>query len=236
MAVLSLIASLIIAFAQKKQEERRSKRSFQLYLKQYFALLLNALEFDKADYVQLDEANKVKRENLTPLDLAKRVQADFRSKKVHTDPKAAFSLLINIQELMFSAQRIRDIIKLLDFNKLMDITLEHGKQLSKDELTKTYGVITVIEEFYGITVFNDRFGSLKTVQRELTDKLWTGLKYDRDFATQQEEVTEDLLSITSNEQHLDEIVAAFQLLNPDIVKYFNVNRAELEYRQRAHPW
>jgi hypothetical protein len=51
-AVLSLIAAVIIPFAQRKYEERKSKYGFHLYIKKKIGIIWNMLTYDRFEYKQ----------------------------------------------------------------------------------------------------------------------------------------------------------------------------------------
>lgn len=51
-AILALVASVIIPFAQKKYDEHRTKRNFQYYLKKQIGLILNLLTTEKLEYIE----------------------------------------------------------------------------------------------------------------------------------------------------------------------------------------
>ena len=63
-AILALIASVIIPFAQKKYEEFRAKRNFQYYLKKQIGLVLNLLTTVKLEYIEPSVKNDPSKELL----------------------------------------------------------------------------------------------------------------------------------------------------------------------------
>src|ERR1043166_4447543 len=144
-ATLSLVAAVIIPFVQKWYEEYRTKRSFQLYFKKQLGLVLNLLTSQKLEYVKPSIKDAPVKEFLAPSEFTKRLETDFKEHKEAIQPKIIFTLLTNLQKLMHFAFQLRHSLNKIDFDKLTERTLEHGKELSKEELKKAYGIILIYE-------------------------------------------------------------------------------------------
>ena len=63
-ATLSLIAAVIIPFAQRIYDELRTKRSFKLYLKKQIGFILNFLISEKIEYQEPTIKKKIKRKKI----------------------------------------------------------------------------------------------------------------------------------------------------------------------------
>src|SRR5690606_21017019 len=114
----------------------------------------------------------------------------------------------------------------IDFEKLTERTLEHGKELSKEELQKAYGIILIYESFISISLFHDRFGELKTIKREFKDNVWVGLKLDKDFLQNQNLLNQDLLHLNNNERSIFEITQMVRIVENKTKEYFDYDNLQ----------
>ena len=107
-ATLTLIASVIIPFAQKKYEEFRSKRNFQYYLKKQIGLVLNLLTSVKLEYIEPSVKNEPQKEYLLIKDYIAKLKLDFKEHKNSVQPRVIFMLLMNecaeIMSIFFSVK------------------------------------------------------------------------------------------------------------------------------------
>ena len=124
-AILSLIAAVIIPFAQKKYEEYRTKRNFQFYLKKQIGLILNQLTSEKIEYFEPSVKNDPKKNFLLVSDFIKDLKNDFEKHKNSVQPRVIFALLMNIQNLCHYCYRLRLNISTIDLQNLTEKTLEH---------------------------------------------------------------------------------------------------------------
>lgn len=184
-AILTLIASIIIPFAQKKYEEFRAKRNFQYYLKKQIGLLLNHLTTSKIEYLEPGVRNDPKKEYLLIKDLIIKIKNDFAKHKNIVQPRVNFMLQINIQNMCLFAYQARKIISTIDLQNITERTLEFGKELSKKELNKIYGLISIYESFHSISLFLDKFGGFKAIKRLMVDTEWIGLKVEKELLNNQ---------------------------------------------------
>ena len=223
-AALSLIASVIIPFAQKKYEEYRTKRNFQFYFKKQLGLVLNAITTEKIEYIKPSVKDAPEKVYITLIEFAKRFQSDFKEYKEAVQPRTIFMLLMNLQNLLQFVFHMRINLSNIDFKVLTEKTLEHGKELSKDELNKAYGLILIYESFISITIFHDRFGNLKTIKRLIKENIWVGLKLEEDFLKKQNLLNEDLVHLNNNEKSIDEIISIIKIMNSKTREYFDYDK------------
>lgn len=223
-ATLSLIAAVIIPFAQKKYEELRTKRSFQFYFKKQLGIILNLLTSEKIEYFKPSIKDKPEKELISPSEFSKRMEADFKEHKEAIQPKIIFALLLNLQKLMLFSFQLRYALSKIDFEKLTERTLENGKELSKQELQKAYGIILIYESFISISLFHDRFGNMKSIKREIRDNIWVGFKLEKDFLEKQSVLNEDLQYINNNEQSIFEIAEMIRVVDSKTKEYFDYDR------------
>lgn len=225
-AVLTLIASVIIPFAQKKYEEFRAKRNFQYYLKKQIGLVLNLLTTEKLEYIEPSVKNDPNKEFLLIRDFIARLKSDFKEHKNSVQPRIIFMLLMNVQKLCHFSYQLRNSISTINLQVITEKTLEHGKELSKQELNKIYGLILVYESYLSISLFHDRFGEIKSITRKLENNLWTGLVVDKDLLTNQNTINDDLLVLNDNEKSLEEIENIISIVNQETKKYFDYEKLQ----------
>lgn len=230
-AILTLIASVIIPFAQKKYEEFRAKRNFQYYLKKQIGLVLNHLTMSKIEYIEPSVRNEPKKEYLLIKDLIIKIKNDFSDHKNTVQPRVIFMMLMNIQNMCLFAHQARKIISTIDLQNITERTLEFGKELSKKELDKIYGLILIYESFQSISLFHDRFGEFKTITRLMEKKEWIGLKVEKELLNNQSQLNEDLLLLNHNERSLEEISNIILVLNQETKKYFDYDNIQLKRKQ-----
>lgn len=225
-AVLALVASVIIPFAQKKYEEYRAKRNFQYYLKKQIGLILNLLTSEKLEYHEPSVKNEPKKEFLLIQDFIGELQKDFKEHKNTVQPRVIFMLLMNVQKLCHFAYQLRRIISTIDLQGITNKTLEHGKELSKKELNKIYGLILICESYMSISLFHDKFDSIKSIKRDIENNTWKGLKVEKDLLTNQKRLNEDLLILNDNENSLKELSDILLIINQETKKYFDYEKLQ----------
>jgi hypothetical protein len=225
-ATLSLLAAVIIPFAQKWYEEYRTKRSFQFYFKKQLGIILNLLTSDKIEYVKPSVKDNPEKQYLTPTEFSRKLEADFKEHKEAVQPRTIFSLLLNLQQFMQYVFQLRYSLTQIDFEKLTERTLEHGKELSKDELQKAYGIILIYESFISISLFHDRFGEMKTIKRDIKEKVWVGLKLDKDILQSQTLLNQDLLHLNNNERSIFEITQMVRIVEEKTKEYFDYDNLQ----------
>jgi hypothetical protein len=221
-AALALISAILIPLIQKKYEERKSKKSFQMYLKKYFGILLNILTYDKIEYTTPSIKDNPEKINLTFIEYVKTFEKDFNENRNTVQTRIAFSLIFNLQNLLFVIHRIQLSIKQIDVNRLYEQTLAYGSSLTNKELNKIYGVLLLLENFTSITSFHDRFGSMKSIKRDIEKGLWVGLSIDQSLLKNQQLVQEDLLKLNNNELSISEIMKVSKLLTQELISFYNL--------------
>lgn len=230
-AALSLIAAVIIPFAQKKYEEFRAKRNFQYYLKKQIGLVLNQVTTEKLEYFEPSVKNDPKKDYLLIKDFILKLKSDFKGHKSSVQPRIVFMLLMNVQNLSHFAYRLRKNISTINLQNITEKTLEHGKELSKEELNKIYGLILIYESFLSISSFHDRFEQIKSIKRVIERDLWIGLHVEKDLFQEQDRLNDDLLILNDNENSLDELQKILMIVNQETKKYFDYDNLELKRKK-----
>lgn len=223
-AALALIAAIIIPFIQKKYEEKRSKASFQMYLKKYLGVLINILTYDKIEYAKPSISDSPEKSNLTFDEYIRTFEKDFKENQKSGQFRVAFSIILNLQNLLFVIRRIQSSINQIDVNKLYDRTLEFGNNLTTIELNRIYGILLIMENFNSITSFHDRFGSLKSVSRENLKGEWIGLIVDQSLLKNQQIILDDLVFLIENELSISEIINISKLLVQELKNFYNFKK------------
>jgi len=231
-AVLALIASVIIPFAQKKYEESRAKRNFQYYLKKQIGLILDLLTNHKLEYHVPSVKNNPQKKYLLIENFITSLQQDYKEHKNTVQPRVIFMLLMNVQNLSHFAYKLRKTISNIDLQGITDKTLEHGKELSKKELDRIYGLILIYEGFIEISLYQDNFGEIKSIKRNIEDEIWKGLIVKKDLLINQNRLNEDLLILNNNENNLKELSNILLITNQETKKYFDYDKIQ-EKRKKS---
>lgn len=231
-ATLSLIAAVIIPFAQKRYEEYRTKRSFQFYFKKQLGIVLNLLTDEKIEYIKPSVKDNPEKEYLSPTDFSRKLEGDFKEHKEAVQPRTIFTLLLNLQQFMKFTSQLRFSLTKIDFEKLTERTLEHGKELSKAELQKAYGIILIFESFISISLFHDKFGDMKTIKREIREKIWVGLKLEKDLLQNQTLLNLDLLHLNNNERSIFKITQMVRIVEAKTKEYFDYDNLQTKRKKK----
>ena len=232
-AVLTLIASVIIPFAQKKYEEFRTKRNFQYYLKKQIGLVLNLLTSLKLEYVEPSVKNDPRQELLLIKDFIIKLKSDFKEHKNSVQPRVIFTLLMNVQKLCQFSNNLRQSISTINLQRITEKTLEHGKELSKQDLNKIYGLILIYESYLSISLFHDKFGDIKSIKRIIEKEEWVGLSIEKDLLTNQNRMNDDLLILNNNENSMEELQNILLIVNQETKKYFDYDNLQ-EKRKKGN--
>ena len=231
-AVLTLIASVIIPFAQKKYDEFRTKRNFQYYLKKQIGLVLNLLTTVKLEYIEPSVKNEPHKDYLFIKDFVAQLKSDFNQHKNSVQPRVIFMLLMNVQKLCQFANQLRHNISIINLQTITEKTLEHGKELSKRELDKIYGLTLIYESYLSISLFHDKFGDIKSIKRIIENKTWLGLSVEKDLLNNQSRLNDDLLLLNNNERSLLELQNIILIVNQETKKYFDYDKLQ-EQRKKG---
>ena len=223
-ATLSLLAAVIIPFAQKKYEEHRAKRNFQIYFKKQLGLIFNFLSSEKIEYNEPSIKKNPEKKNLEISNFLTAFKKDLKEHQNAVQPKIIFTLLMNLQHMLMYSYHLRNAIRSLEFNDLMKSTLEYGNKLSKDELSNIYGLITILESFVSISLYHDRFGEMKSIQRLIQENTWVGLKLDKDFLDNQAVLNEDLQFINDKLNSIEEIIYILGITENKTFEYFEYKK------------
>lgn len=221
-AILTLIAAVIIPFAQKKYEENKTIFNFKLYIKSQFGYIFNQATYDKYEYFQLSIKDDVAKMNLTLKEFARKINEDFKAHQNSVQPRIIFHFILNLQNFCYGLNSIRLTIAEVDIDKIKDNTLSSGEKLSSKELNSIYGLMMVLQSFQSISHFHDRFGDLKSIKRNYKGENWVGLKLEGDFLSKQNLLAEDMKDICNLEGSLIELLKVSVLLSEQLSKYYSV--------------
>jgi hypothetical protein len=236
MAALSLIAAVIIPFAQKKYEEIRTKRSFQFYFRKQLGLILNLLESEQIEYIKPGIKDAPEKEFIAPVEFSRRLELDVQQHKEAGQPKTIFVLLMNLQKMMHFSYKLRLAISHINFEKLTERTLEHGRELSKKELQKTYGILLIYESFVSISMFHEKFGEMKSIKRDIEGDFWRGLKLEKDFLEKQTVLNDDLQHLNNNEKSIIEITEMIRVVDKKTKEYFEYKPISKRNMKKGEKW
>lgn len=228
LATLSLMAAVIIPFAQNKYDAYRTKRNFKIYFKKKIGFIFNYLANEKIEYQEPSTKEQSSQVKLELFEFIKRFENDFKHHKDTVHPMLIFSLLMNLQNFLLFSFRLRNTIKIVDFNDLLKLTLEHGNKLSKHELSNIYELIIALETFVSSSLNQDRFGEIKSVRRVTQKGVWVGLETDKDFQNQHNFLNHDLKFVNEHEDCIAETSVVVQAVDQNIKAYFLLDENTLK--------
>lgn len=223
-AVLTLITAVVIPFAQKKYEERKSKFGFHIYVKKKLGIVWNLLTYDQFEYKQPKSAEEMVDEILTFHKLMCKFEKYYKEHKNTIHPLFAFGIIFNLQNLLFAVKRVQYALSEIDIRNLDEKTLEYGDKLSKSEHHKLNGLYLLIEHYFSITSFHDKFDSLKSIKRKEKKSKWVGLEVDQKVLKKQNIILEDLEYLRENELSINEILKINKLLIQELKSYFEFDK------------
>ena len=225
-AAFTVIVAIVIPFAQKKYDEMKAKISFHLYLKKYFGILFNILTYDEIEYTRPSIKDDSEKSTLTFLEFLRQFESDFKEHQNTLQTRVAFSIVFNLQNLLFVVHRIQSAIRHTDVDKLYEQTLAYGNRLTKKELNKIYGILLIMEHFNSIIQFHDRFGNMKSIQREIKNGIWVGLKVDQSLLKNQQLVAEDIKHLCNDEMSIQEIFKISKLLIQELKSFYDFEKLQ----------
>ena len=135
-------------------------------------------------------------------------------------------LLMNVQKLCEYAFQLRQAILKIELQLITDKTLEHGRELSKQELNNIYGLILIYESFLSISLYHDKFGEIQSIKRVIENNLWVGLAVEKDLLINQNRLNEYLLALNDHENSLVELQNIILIINQETKKYFDFDKLQ----------
>jgi hypothetical protein len=222
-AALTLVAAVILPFAQKKYEEWKAKISFNLYLKKYFGILYNILTYDKIEYRIPSVDDNPKKVMVSFEEYLINFESDYKKFRTTNQPRIAFSMIYNLQYLFLIIYRLQSAIKQVNGDKLYEQTLAYGNNLRKAELNKIYSVLLLMENFTSITLFHDRFQKLKSVGRLMDKNIWMGFEVNKTLVEDHKVIFDDLMSLNNNESSINEVITICKLMIQEFKSFYDFN-------------
>ena len=232
-ATLSLLAAVLIPFIQEYIKQKKDKESFEIFIKKKIGNILNLITGETIEYHEPSVKNDIVKEQLDIRTLCKRIKIDHEKHKSSVQPRIIFTQLMNIQNLLHFVYRLRLSVQQINFNKLSDQILEHGKNLSDKKRKEIYGLLLILESFVSITLFHDKFGELKSIKRQYENKIWTGLTLEKDFLNKQEILNEDLMHINDKENNLFEIINMVTVLVNEVKSFYDFDNMQQKRKKTA---
>jgi hypothetical protein len=75
-------------------------------------------------------------------------------------------------------------------------------------------------------LFHDKFAEMKTIKRDIKEKVWVGLKLDKDILQNQTLLNQDLLHLNNNERSIFEITQMVRIVEEKTKKYFDYDNLQ----------
>jgi hypothetical protein len=223
-AIIAVIVSVATPFAQRKYEEWKARVSFKLYIKKHLGVLFNILTYDKIEYNIPSIKDKPEKIHLTLPEFLNRFEKDFKDHQNTVQYRVAFTIILNLQNLFSVTQRSKQEIKRIGVDTFYEHTLAYGSNLSKKNLNKIYGILLLMEHYFSITEFHDRFGELKSIKRIYKDSLIVGLELDRDILKDQQLLTDDMKYLCNHELSIAEVMKVNKLLIQETKDFFEFKK------------
>jgi hypothetical protein len=180
----------------------------------------------KLEYIEPSVKNEPHKEYLLIKDFTNKLKSDFKEHKNSVQPRIIFMLLMNVQKLCEYAFQLRQAILKIELQLITDKTLEHGRELSKQELNNIYGLILIYESFLSISLYHDKFGEIQSIKRVIENNLWVGLAVEKDLLINQNRLNEDLLVLNDHENSLVELQNIILIINQETKKYFDFDKLQ----------
>jgi len=83
-----------------------------------------------------------------------------------------------------------------------------------------------MEHFNSIIQFHDRFGNMKSIQREIKNGIWVGLKVDQSLLKNQQLVAEDIKHLCNDEMSIQEIFKISKLLIQELKSFYDFEKLQ----------
>ena len=133
---------------------------------------------DPIDFINVETTDKTS----IPFSKAiKLLKEQYQHYKDSPHPSYAFVFIFNLQRVIYASYIFIHLIRGIDFKKLNNTVLEHSKDLTDDELRLYHKALSSMEHFASIFAHNDKFGNLKTIERNYENGIWKGLKCEATF-------------------------------------------------------
>jgi hypothetical protein len=229
-AILTLIASVILPFLQKMYEERRAQFNFRMYIKEQFSYLYSLATYNKIDYIKPTISDHINKEAITFPEMTRRIRDDYKEHQNSVQPRIIFHFISNLQKYCHHIYQIRYSITKIDTRNLKEKIVGNGEKLSKRELKKLYGIILIADNFNSISLFHDRFGNVKSVEREIKNDIWVGVKQGKDLLNNQQLLLQDIKEVTNNESSLNELIGISGGLYNDLSSYYLTPESKSYFR------
>lgn len=179
--------------------------ALNLFIKKELFFAYKSLTEEEVE-ISIIEGNDVVKE-LVPFSKATKIfKEQYGIHKATIHPRDAFMILFNLQKIIFASYKFIMITRNIDFKELDKMVVQHSKELSDSDINSYQKIIITMQHYGSIFHFNDKFGSFKSIQRQVEKHFWTGFKLDGDILKNQNKIMDDLEFVRSNEIHLNEII------------------------------
>jgi hypothetical protein len=229
LGVISVFVAVFIPFLQKKYEHQKSKNSFKRYVKYYLGEVVSILIKDKIYYGSLENSSRPKLLNIEFKDAVDKYFDELMKNKDTISSTLKYQLIFNLQSIFIKVYQFTYALKSLNLESIKEKTLAFGDKLSKKDLNSIYSFIATIEHLGSITIFNDIFGKLKSVERILNkDNLWVGIKTEKTFLNNQECLLNSEFSfLLENKEKIKEILLMVSLTIVQIEVFYDTFKGKL---------
>ena len=196
----------------------KKQTALEFIVKKDLVFAYKALTEDTFDFGSVETTDKI------PMPYSKAIRLLKEQYEKHKDtphPSYAFIFILNLQRVIYATYIFIHLVRSIDFKRLNATVLDHSKDLTENELSLYHKVLLSMEHFASIFAHNDKFGNLKTIERDYENGVWKGFKMKGDILETQKDFLEDMKYIQSQEKHLNEFFGSILLI--DIMdKFFEI--------------
>jgi hypothetical protein len=176
-----------------------------MYLKKELIFAYQELTQNQIDFNIMNRNNiETKKIPFSAATLLFKKQFEEHKNTIH--PRDAFMILFNLQKIIYSAYKFSLISKTIDFRELDRQVINQSPNLTKDEISEFQKILLAMEHYSSIFAHNDKFGKLKSIQRDINNHIWSGFKLDGEILNKQNLIMEDLDYLKKNIDSLNEII------------------------------
>ncbi len=197
----------------------KESTALKMYLKKELIFAQNELMQNEIEF------NIITENNLDTLKLpfskaTKLFLTQFEEYKETISPRDAFTVLFNLQKLIYATYLFSSHTRLINFREIDREIIHQSPNLPKDEIMEYQKILLTMEHYSLIFGHNDKFGNLKSIKRTIKKNTWIGLRLDNEILKNQHFIMDDFTFLKENIEPMNEIINC-DLLIEVLEEFFN---------------
>lgn len=197
----------------------KESTALKMYLKKELIFAQNELMQNEIEF------NIITENNLDTLKLpfskaTKLFLTQFEEYKETISPRDAFTVLFNLQKLIYATYLFSSHTRLINFREIDREIIHQSPNLPKDEIMEYQKILLTMEHYSSIFGHNDKFGNLKSIKRTIKKNTWIGFKLDNEILKNQHFIMDDFTFLKENIEPMNEIINC-DLLIEVLEEFFN---------------